>query len=701
MNSRAIILIIFITGDCFAQTPRIDSLKHALPGLSGKSKVDCLNELGGQFFYYWVHSDSALKYSRMAEQEASRVRYFEGQCEALVLQGEVHGRLLGHPDIMESKSRLGLVAAERSKDPRAISLAYYSVSLALSISGNYLQAVKAAEQSMEYAVLSNDRMRLGWASQAIGFAYIKSGRYWMGFEHLEASQAIGKEINDSLMVSLSLALIGRSFNNAGNYRKALAYYYESLKYAIPFFLLWPHVEDMAHSHMQLKQFDSVLYYQQKHRENIESITRDPLVRRKFLAFSLGYSIEIQIEKGQYDSVLAHLLPRQALLRNTKDVFPLMHALVNLGKVYEARKEYDKALKYSRELIRLAESTRNKFFALEGNRLLASVFGNLGKNDSAYHYFRKYTFLKDSMEIAKFEGRTALYLAASAAESRIRLLEKDKKISEQQLAIQKKELLKQSQLRNLLVTGIIILLLFSFLVVRNIGLKRKNDILKNDQAQSALKRKAIELEMQALRAQMNPHFIFNCLSAIDSLVQTGQPDKATAYLSRFAKLIRAVLDSSKNNLVPFQKDFETLQLYLEMEQFRCNGKFQYEFTADMKLMHGDFKVPPLIIQPFVENAIHHGLLNKKETNRQLFIRAELTEDYIVYQVKDNGIGRKEAAILKERNRPGQKSYGIDITRERINLYNKNRLIEDVVINDLEVEGLATGTHATIRINNSEC
>ena len=114
-----------------------------------------------------------------------------------------------------------------------------------------------------------------------------------------------------------------------------------------------------------------------------------------------------------------------------------------------------------------------------------------------------------------------------------------------------------------------------------------------------------------------------------------------------------------------------------------------------------RFPPLIIQPFVENAIHHGLLNKKETNRQLFIRAELTEDYIVYQVKDNGIGRKEAAILKERNRPGQKSYGIDITRERINLYNKNRLIEDVVINDLEVEGLATGTHATIRINNSEC
>ena len=93
-------------------------------------------------------------------------------------------------------------------------------------------------------------------------------------------------------------------------------------------------------------------------------------------------------------------------------------------------------------------------------------------------------------------------------------------------------------------------------------------------------------MQALRAQMNPHFIFNCLSAIDDLIQTTQPDKATAYLARFASLIRGVLDSSKNNLVPFDRDFETLRLYLELEQFRCNNKFRYELKADKELLDGD-------------------------------------------------------------------------------------------------------------------
>jgi LytS/YehU family sensor histidine kinase len=200
--------------------------------------------------------------------------------------------------------------------------------------------------------------------------------------------------------------------------------------------------------------------------------------------------------------------------------------------------------------------------------------------------------------------------------------------------------------------------------------------------------------------MNPHFIFNCLSAIDNLIQTSQADKATTYLSRFAKLIRGVLDSSKNNLVPFQKDFDTLRLYMELEQFRCNNKFDFRLVAENELLNGDYKVPPLIIQPFVENSIHHGLLNKLDNNRQLLVSAALENEQIIYHITDNGIGRKQAAILKERNRPGQQSYGIGITRERISLYNKNGISNAVEISDLQYDGVATGTEVTIRINSCE-
>jgi len=219
---------------------------------------------------------------------------------------------------------------------------------------------------------------------------------------------------------------------------------------------------------------------------------------------------------------------------------------------------------------------------------------------------------------------------------------------------------------------------------------------NIRKEAAFKQQFIETEMMALRAQMNPHFIFNCLSAIDNLIQTNQQAKATTYLARFARLIRSVLDSTRNNTVPFQKDLESLQLYLQMEQFRCNNRFDYHIAVDDELLHGDYKVPPLIIQPFIENAIHHGLLNKQENDRRLDVSIHLKEDAIFYTVTDNGIGRAAAGHIKALNRPEHISYGIDITKKRIHLYNHNSKPSDVVISDLVREGRPAGTKVEVKI-----
>lgn len=235
----------------------------------------------------------------------------------------------------------------------------------------------------------------------------------------------------------------------------------------------------------------------------------------------------------------------------------------------------------------------------------------------------------------------------------------------------------------------------FIVALSVWLMRRR--IKNIRQEATLKHKMAEAEMAALRSQMNPHFIFNCLNAIDNLIQTNQKDKATAYLSRFAKLIRNVLDSSKNNIVPFQKDFESLGLYLEMEQFRCNNRFEYELTADDELSAGDYKVPPLIIQPFVENAIHHGLLNKETGNRKLIVTARLYKERIQYTIEDNGIGREKAGQLMLINKPEHKSYGIQITEERIRLYNKvSKSDSDVTITDLYENNEPTGTRIEIKL-----
>jgi ligand-binding sensor domain-containing protein len=226
------------------------------------------------------------------------------------------------------------------------------------------------------------------------------------------------------------------------------------------------------------------------------------------------------------------------------------------------------------------------------------------------------------------------------------------------------------------------------------LKRR---IKAIRKQSSLQQKIAETEMIALRAQMNPHFIFNCLNAIDNMIQTNQKDKATIYLSRFAKLVRNVLDSSKHNTVPFHKDYESLQLYLQMEQFRCSNKFEYELNVDDELLHGDFHVPPLIVQPFVENAIHHGLLNKESGERKLVISVRPGNDHIQYTITDNGIGRTKAALLKQINKPEHKSYGIQITGERIHLYNgKKSSADDLTITDLYENGEPCGTMVVIRL-----
>jgi len=222
-------------------------------------------------------------------------------------------------------------------------------------------------------------------------------------------------------------------------------------------------------------------------------------------------------------------------------------------------------------------------------------------------------------------------------------------------------------------------------------------IKNIRHEAAMKQKINETEMAALRSHMNPHFIFNCLNAIDNLIQTGQKDKATTYLTRFARLLRNVLDNSKNNMVSFQKDFESLQLYLQMEQFRCGNRFEYELMADDELINGDYKVPPMIVQPFVENAIHHGLLNKQNNGRKLTVTAEISNGFIQYIVTDNGIGREKARQLLQINKPGHRSYGIQITEERVQLYNQSKIpVDDVRITDLYENNQPFGTKVVIRL-----
>jgi LytS/YehU family sensor histidine kinase len=190
-------------------------------------------------------------------------------------------------------------------------------------------------------------------------------------------------------------------------------------------------------------------------------------------------------------------------------------------------------------------------------------------------------------------------------------------------------------------------------------------------EASFKQKIAETEMMALRSQMNPHFIFNSLNSIENFMMQNEKRLASSYLNKFARLIRMILDSSRNELVPLARDVEALRLYVDLEQLRFNHKFCFKLHVDPLLLNGDYKVPALLIQPYVENAIVHGLAHSEKDDLSLTVSAILEGEYIHYTIEDNGIGRQLSSHYNQQNKPHHKSVGLSITEERVNIFNRRQ------------------------------
>ncbi len=205
-------------------------------------------------------------------------------------------------------------------------------------------------------------------------------------------------------------------------------------------------------------------------------------------------------------------------------------------------------------------------------------------------------------------------------------------------------------------------------------------------QAVTKQKITETEMAALKAQMNPHFMFNCINSIDAFIHSNDKYNATLYLNKFAKLLRNILDSSKQNTVLLSKDVDTLKLYIELEELRHENKFTTQLNVDNELLNSDYKVPPLIIQPFVENAILHGLKNRTANDGLLDISIKKENNFIEYIIQDNGIGREASKLIRQSK---ESSYGMDMSVERIKLFNQQSTASIEII-DLYEHNKPSGT-----------
>ena len=216
--------------------------------------------------------------------------------------------------------------------------------------------------------------------------------------------------------------------------------------------------------------------------------------------------------------------------------------------------------------------------------------------------------------------------------------------------------------------------------------------------SELQNRTSQLEMHALRAQMNPHFLFNSLNSINRFIIQNNTDQASAYLTKFSRLMRLILQNSQNELVPLENELDALKLYLELEAVRFDHHFTYQIKIDEHLDVGAVKVPPLIIQPYAENAIWHGLMHKEEKGH-LLIEILKEENFLIFKIIDDGIGRRKAAELKSKSASTHKSMGMQITADRIsNMKQKNPNQNYIQIKDLVLaDGTPAGTSVEIKIS----
>ncbi|UFH53919.1 histidine kinase [Spirosoma sp. KNUC1025] len=195
----------------------------------------------------------------------------------------------------------------------------------------------------------------------------------------------------------------------------------------------------------------------------------------------------------------------------------------------------------------------------------------------------------------------------------------------------------------------------------------------------------EAEINALRSQMNPHFIFNCMNTIDSYILLSKTDEASEFLQKFSRLIRLILENSRQEFISLDQELQTLELYIQLERERSNYKFDYEISADPALSKQDYQIPSMVLQPFVENAILHGLRHKKEDDGELFINLKINHDQLIARIIDNGIGRVASAQINRLRKQESHSVGVALTEERIQKLNEMYPHKAYLkINDIHIE-----------------
>lgn len=406
-----------------------------------------------------------------------------------------------------------------------------------------------------------------------------------------------------------------------------------------------------------------------------------------------YVEEIQLRKKSLSELKDISEP---IIKNNSpliDADTITSQLINykIANAYIAQDEYEQAIPYLEKSIVEADSDDDLLVKKDATRKLSEVLEYTGNFTKALATYQAYVAVVDTLYIRKEQeiSRAARFnREISAKQSRIFGLEKERELSQSKydLALTEQKLVQENYKRQKVVIysllfGLVLMALATFFFYRsNQQQKLANNLLA----------------LKSLRSQMNPHFIFNALNSVNNYIAKSDERSANRFLSEFSTLMRSVLENSEEDFIPLIKEIELLELYVKLEHSRFSDKFDYQINVDEHLDVTAFQIPPMLLQPYIENAIWHGLRYKEEKGFLHINLNQKNKDSVEITIKDNGIGRKKSAQLKTQNQKKQKSKGMGNIKKRVAILNdmyKDKV--SVQISDLENNGSGTLVRFTLK------
>jgi len=362
----------------------------------------------------------------------------------------------------------------------------------------------------------------------------------------------------------------------------------------------------------------------------------------------------------------------------------------IANAYASQGKPQYAIPFLEKSIVEANNKEDIIVEKDATRKLSEIYKDLGEFDKAAESYQKYVELVDKLYVIKEQeiSQAARFRREIAfKQNRIASLENDRLINESryQLALENKELTqKNNKVQSWIIASLVIIALLllyaAFVQFKSVKQQKYANNL---------------LALKSLRSQMNPHFIFNALNSVNSFIASNDERAANKYLSEFSQLMRAVLENSEEDFIPLEKEIELLKLYVKLEHFRFKDKFEYSVTIDETLKINEFVIPPMLLQPYVENAVWHGLRYKKEMGLLSINFKQVDSETVKITIADNGIGRKKSKELKTDHQKKQQSKGMGNIQSRISILNEMYQDKvDVFIEDYSEDENQIGTKVVL-------